>query len=157
MVAGILVLTSAASMGVNLLSARLMAPSNYGTVAYWRMFSHLLLPILLFPVAIPILIAAFAAFGFAWLEFPGRNIVFTIIVALLVVPLQIALVPILRDYVSLNLNGTFLGVWLAHTGFGLALATYLLFGYISTLPREILESAFIDGASHFTIFVKLVE
>jgi alpha-glucoside transport system permease protein len=72
------------------------------------------------------------------------------------VPLQIALVPILRDYVSLNLNGTFLGVWLAHTGFGLALATYLLFGYISTLPREILESAFIDGASHFTIFVKLV-
>ncbi len=75
---------------------------------------------------------------------------------LLVVPLQIALVPILRDYNSLGLNGTFLAVWLAHTGFGLALATYLLFNYISTLPRETFESAFIDGASHFTVFTKLV-
>ena len=105
---------------------------------------------------IPILIAAFAAFGFAWLEFPGRNIFFTIIVALLVVPLQIALVPILKDYVSLGLNGTFLGIWLAHTGFGLPLATYLLFNYISTLPRELLESAYIDGASNFTIFTNLI-
>jgi alpha-glucoside transport system permease protein len=105
---------------------------------------------------IPILIAAFAAFGFAWLNFPGRNILFTIIVALLVVPLQIALVPILKDYVALDLNGTFLGIWLAHTGFGLPLATYLLFNYISSLPRELLESAFIDGASNFTIFVKLI-
>jgi alpha-glucoside transport system permease protein len=105
---------------------------------------------------IPILIAAFAAFGFAWLDFPGRNIVFTIIVALLVVPLQIALVPILQDYVKLQLNGTFLGIWLAHTGFGLPLATYLLFNYISTIPRELLESAYIDGASNFTIFTNLI-
>jgi alpha-glucoside transport system permease protein len=107
-------------------------------------------------VAIPILIAAFAAYGFAWMRFPGRKIMFVAVVAMIVVPLQIALVPILRDYVKLNLNGTFLGVWLAHTGFGLALATYLLYGYISTIPREILESAFIDGASHFTIFQRLV-
>jgi alpha-glucoside transport system permease protein len=105
---------------------------------------------------IPILIAAFAAYAFAWMNFPGRRIMFILVVGLLVVPLQIALVPILRDYNSLNLNGTFLAVWLAHTGFGLALATYLLFNYISTLPRETLESAFIDGASHFTIFQKLV-
>ncbi len=105
---------------------------------------------------IPILIAAFAAYGFAWMRFPGRRIFFTIVVALLVVPLQIALVPILRDYVGLNLNGTFLGIWLAHTGFGLPLATYLLFGYIVTLPRDILESAFIDGASQFTIFTQLI-
>ena len=104
---------------------------------------------------IPILIAAFAAFGFAWLEFPGRNIVFTIIVALLVVPLQIALVPILKDYVNMGLNGTFLGIWLAHAGFGLPLATYLLFNYIGTIPRELLESAYIDGASNFTIFTNL--
>ncbi len=76
---------------------------------------------------IPILIAAFAAYGFAWMRFPGRKIMFIAMIALLVVPLQIALVPILRDYVTLNLNGTFLGVWLAHTGFGLALATYLLY------------------------------
>jgi len=105
---------------------------------------------------IPILIAAFAAYAFAWMTFPGRRLMFILVVGLLVVPLQIALVPILRDYNALNLNGTFLSVWLAHTGFGLALATYLLFNYISTLPRETLESAFIDGASHFTVFVRLV-
>ena len=105
---------------------------------------------------IPILIAAFAAYGFAWMNFPGRRTFFIMIVALLVVPLQIALVPILMDYNRLGLNGTFLAIWLAHTGFGLALATYLLFGYISTLPREMLESAFIDGASHYTVFTRLV-
>lgn len=105
---------------------------------------------------IPILIAAFAAYAFAWMRFPGRRLFFILVVALLVVPLQIALVPILRDYSRLGLNGTFLGMWLAHTGFGLALATYLLYNYISGLPRETLESAFIDGASHFTIFVRLI-
>lgn len=105
---------------------------------------------------IPILIAAFAAYGFAWMRFPGRKLFFAVVVAMLVVPLQIALVPILRAYVTLELNGEFLAVWLAHTGFGLALATYLLFNYISLLPRDIFESAFLDGASHFTIFQKLV-
>jgi len=105
---------------------------------------------------IPILIAAFAAFGFSWLNFPGRGTIFTIVVAILVVPLQISLVPILQDYTKLNLNGTFLGIWLAHTGFGLPLATYLLFNYMSTLPRDLLEAAYIDGASNFTIFTKLI-
>jgi alpha-glucoside transport system permease protein len=105
---------------------------------------------------IPILIAAFAAYGFAWMKFPGRKVFFIMVVAMLVVPLQIALIPILRDYTKLNLNGTFLAIWLAHTGFGLPLATYLLFNYISSLPRDILESAFIDGASHFTIFTNLI-
>ncbi len=105
---------------------------------------------------IPILIAAFAAYGFAWMSFPGRRFFFTLVVALLVVPLQIALVPVLRDFAGLGLNGTFLGIWLAHTGFGLPLAIFLLFNYISTLPRETLESAFIDGASHFTVFTRLV-
>ena len=105
---------------------------------------------------IPILIAAFAAYAFAWMKFPGRRGMFILVIALLVVPLQIALVPILRDYKALNLNGTFLAIWLAHTGFGLSLATYLLYNYISTLPRDILESAFIDGASPFTVFTQLV-
>lgn len=105
---------------------------------------------------IPILIAAFAAYAFAWMRFPGRRPAFIMVVALLVVPLQIALVPILRDYRRLELNGTFLAIWLAHTGFGLALAVYLLYNYISQLPRETLESAFIDGASHFTVFVRLI-
>jgi len=105
---------------------------------------------------IPILIAAYAAYAFAWMRFPGRRLMFVAVVGLIVVPLQIALVPILRDYNTLGLNGTFLAMWLAHTGFGLALATYLLFNYISSLPRDILESAFIDGASHFTIFNRLI-
>ena len=105
---------------------------------------------------IPILIAAFAAYGFSWLKFPGRGLLFTIVVALLVVPLQISLVPILQDYTKLDLNGTFLGIWLAHTGFGLPLATYLLYNYISTIPRVLLEAAFLDGASNFTIFTMLI-
>jgi len=105
---------------------------------------------------IPILIAAFAAYGFAWMRFPGRRLLFIMVVALLVVPLQISLVPILQDYVKLQLNNTYLGIWLAHTGFGLPLAVYLLYNYISSLPKDILESAFIDGASHFTIFTRLI-
>jgi alpha-glucoside transport system permease protein len=105
---------------------------------------------------IPIMIAAFAAYGFAWIQFPGRKLLFVMVVALLAVPLQIALVPILRDYIALNLNGTFLGIWLAHTGFGLPLAVYLLYNYISQLPRDIFESAFLDGATHFTIFTRLI-
>ena len=105
---------------------------------------------------IPILVAAFAAYGFAWMRFAGRTVLFILVVAMLVVPLQIALVPILRDYVALNLNGTYLAVWLAHTGFGLALAVFLLFNYIAELPQEIMESAFIDGASHFQTFWRLI-
>ena len=106
--------------------------------------------------AIPIFIAACAAYGFAWMKFKGRKVLFVTVVALLVVPLQIALIPILRDYTNLGLTGTWLAIWLAHTGFGLPLATYLLYNYISGLPREILESAFLDGASHFTLFVRLI-
>jgi alpha-glucoside transport system permease protein len=105
---------------------------------------------------IPIMIAAFAAYAFAWIDFPGRKVFFIIVVALLAVPLQIALIPILRDYIAIDLAGTYLGIWLAHTGFGLALAVYLLYNYISTLPRDIMESAFIDGASQFTIFTRLI-
>jgi alpha-glucoside transport system permease protein len=105
---------------------------------------------------IPIFLAAIAAYAFAWMVFPGRKILFMILVALLVVPLQMSLIPILRDYRVLGLNGTFLGVWLANTGFGLPLATYLLYNYIVTLPREVFESAVIDGASHPVMFSKLV-
>jgi len=107
-------------------------------------------------VVIPILIAAFAAYGFAWLKFPGRRILFITMVALLVVPLQIALIPVLKAYLAIDLNGTFLAVWLAHAGFGLALATYLLYNYISQLPKDLIESAALDGASHFTTFRKLI-
>jgi len=109
-------------------------------------------------VVIPITIAAFAAYAFAWLKFPGRDFLFAVVVVLLVVPLHTALIPLLRLYSdpNVNLNGTFLGIWLAHTGFGLPIAVYLLSGYISTIPKEIMESAMIDGASPYTAFTKLV-
>ena len=107
-------------------------------------------------VVIPITIAAFAAYAFAWLHFPGRNFLFALVIGLMVVPLHMALIPMLRLYTTLDLNGTFLGVWLAHTGFGLPLAVYLLHGYISSLPKEIIESAQIDGASPMTTFTQLV-
>jgi alpha-glucoside transport system permease protein len=107
-------------------------------------------------VVIPITIAAFAAYAFAWLEFPGRRFFFTVVVGLMVVPLQMSLIPLLRLYTQMDLNGTFLGIWLAHTGFGLPLAIFLLFGYISTLPGEIIESARVDGASPLTTFTRLV-
>jgi len=105
---------------------------------------------------IPIGLAAFAAYGFAWMKFPGRKMLFALVVGLLVIPIQVSLIPLLRDFVTLHVNGTFLAVWLAHTGFGLPLATYLLFNYISELPHEVLEAAYVDGASHFTIFTRLI-
>lgn len=105
---------------------------------------------------IPILIATFAAYAFAWLRFPFRKTMFVIVIMLLVVPIQIAMIPVLKDYTSLGLNGTFLGVWLAHAGFGLPLATYFMYSYISQLPRDLFESAFMDGASNFTIFTRLI-
>jgi alpha-glucoside transport system permease protein len=117
---------------------------------------------------IPITIAAFAAYAFAWMDFKGRYVLFVVVAGLLVVPLQMALIPILRLYADgavlfgrrifpdLDLNGTFLGVWLAHAGFGLPLATYLLTNYIRMLPSSLIESAKIDGADHFTIFWRLV-
>ncbi|MCZ8521821.1 MULTISPECIES: carbohydrate ABC transporter permease [Paenibacillus] len=105
---------------------------------------------------IPVLIASFAAYGFAWLKFPGRRTLFVVVIALLVVPIQVALIPIMKDFTGLGLNGSFLGIWIAHTGFGLPLATYFMFNYISQLPKDLFESAFMDGASNFTIFTKLV-
>ena len=105
---------------------------------------------------IPIAVAAFAAYAFAWMEFPGRQVLFVIVVGLLVVPLQMTLIPLLRVYNRLGLAGTFLGIWLAHTGYGLPFAVYLLRNFIGGLPRDLLESAFLDGASHLTAFIRLV-
>ncbi len=105
---------------------------------------------------IPVLIAAFAAYAFTFMEFPGRDWLFVIIVALLVVPLQVALVPLLRIYSDLGLQGSFAAVWLAHAGFGMPLAIFILRGYMATLPRGIIESAKIDGASHYQTFWRLI-
>ena len=105
---------------------------------------------------IPIAIAAFAAYAFSWMEFWGRRWIFIIVVGLLVVPLQMSLIPLLRFYNQMGIANSYPGIWLAHTGFGLPLAIYLLYAYISGLPREIIESAKIDGATHFEIFVRLI-
>ena len=105
---------------------------------------------------IPITIAAFAAYAFAWIKFPGRGVLFAVVVGLLVVPLQMSLIPVLRLYSDGGLYGTFLGIWLAHTAFGLPLAIFLLYNFISQLPRDLFESAAIDGASHYQSFIKIV-
>jgi alpha-glucoside transport system permease protein len=105
---------------------------------------------------IPITLAAFAAYGFAWIKFKGRSLMFGVVVGLLVVPLQLSLVPLLKIYQSTELTGSFIGIWLAHTGFGLPLAVFLLYNYISQLPKDLFESAFIDGATPFTAFTRLV-
>jgi alpha-glucoside transport system permease protein len=117
-------------------------------------------------VAIPatiisVMVAAFAAYALAWMRFPGRTLFVIAVVALLVVPLQMALIPVLRLHNAVaglaGIDGKgYFAVWLAHTGFGLPLAVYLLRNYMLGLPREIMESARMDGASHFQTFVRLV-
>ncbi|WP_306120756.1 MULTISPECIES: carbohydrate ABC transporter permease [unclassified Roseitalea] len=105
---------------------------------------------------IPILIAAFAAYALAWMEFPGRALLIACVVALLVVPLQLALIPLLQLHNAIGIGKGYLGVWLAHTGFGLPLAIYLLRNYMVGLPRDIIENARVDGATDFQIFVRII-
>lgn len=105
---------------------------------------------------IPIAIACFAAYAFAWMKFPGRQALFILVVCLLVVPLQTTLIPVLRVYRDFGLTNTFLGIWLAHTGYGLPLGIYLLRNYIGALPSDLIEAAQVDGASHLKIFTKLI-
>ncbi len=105
---------------------------------------------------IPILIAAFAAYALAWMDFPGRAILIAIVVGLLVVPLQLALIPLLSLHNAIGIGKGYLGVWLAHTGFGLPLAIYLLRNYMVGLPRDIIENAKVDGATDFQIFTKII-
>lgn len=104
---------------------------------------------------LPIAIAAFAAYAFAWMDFPFKNVLFVVVIGLLVVPLQLTLIPVLRLYAQAGIAGSFLAVWLAHTGYGLPFAVYLLRNYMGGLPREVFESAAIDGASPKTAFFRL--
>ncbi|MBB4479039.1 carbohydrate ABC transporter permease [Rhizobium etli] len=110
---------------------------------------------------IPILIAAFAAYALSWMDFPGRALLIALVVGLIVVPLQMSLIPLLRLYNEVgNMLGqpskTYPGIWLAHTAFGMPLAIFLLRAYIAGLPKEIIESARVDGASDFEIFTRIV-
>jgi len=104
---------------------------------------------------IPIMVAAFAAYAFAWMEFPGRNALFIVVVGLLVVPLQAALIPVLQLTTDVGITGSFLAIWLAHTGFGLPFAIFLLRNFFGALPKEMFEAAYIDGASPTTAFFRL--
>jgi alpha-glucoside transport system permease protein len=105
----------------------------------------------------PLFIAAFAAYAFAWMQFPFRNVLFVMVVGLLVVPLQTTFVPILQLFGphGLNINGSFLALWLAHTAYGLPFAIFLLRNFMGGLPREVFESAAIDGASPVASFFQL--
>jgi len=104
---------------------------------------------------LPILFAAFAGYAFSWLHFRGRMWLFALLVGLQIVPLQMTLIPISRVYAQLGLNGTFVGIWLFHTGFGLPYAIYLMRNFLGSLPRDLFESAYLDGASHWTAFWRL--
>lgn len=107
---------------------------------------------------IPIMFAAFAAYAFTFLEFKGKDVIFISIVAVMVVPLQVALVPMLNllGPRGLGISGQFVAVWLLHTGFGMPLAIYTIRNYMATLPRSIIESAKMDGATHYQTFWRLV-
>ena len=105
---------------------------------------------------IPILVAAFAAYALAWMDFPGRALLIAAVVGLLVVPLQLALIPLLKLHNEIGIGKGYLGVWLAHTGFGLPLAIYLLRNYMVGLPKDIIENARVDGATDFQIFIKII-
>jgi alpha-glucoside transport system permease protein len=139
-------------------------PENYRTVLFSEGLGRSFINSLTVTVPatiIPILIAAFAAYALAWMRFPGRALLVATVIGLLVVPLQMSLIPLLKMYNGVGAffgvpAKTYLGIWLAHTGFGLPFAIYLLRSYIAGLPREIIESARIDGASDFEIFVKIV-
>ncbi|GKY87688.1 carbohydrate ABC transporter permease [Sinisalibacter aestuarii] len=105
---------------------------------------------------IPIAIAAFAAYALAWMDFPGRGLLIAAIVGLLVVPLQLALIPLLKFHLGIGIGKGYLGTWMAHTGFGLPLAVYLLRNYMVGLPRDIIENAKVDGATDFQIFTRII-
>ena len=110
---------------------------------------------------IPLIIGAFAAYALSWMNFYGRDLIFATIVCLLVVPLQMSLIPILTIYNQIgNFFGvsakSYVGIWLAHTGFGLPLKIFLLRNFIKSLPHEMFEAARVDGASHYQIFMKII-
>jgi alpha-glucoside transport system permease protein len=105
---------------------------------------------------LPLFIGAAAAYAFSWIKFPFRDTIFLLIVALMVVPIQMALVPLLRLFRDLGIVDWYIGIWLAHTAFGLPLAVFLLRNFFITLPRDLIEAARVDGASNLRIFLRVV-
>lgn len=104
----------------------------------------------------PVIIGSLAAYALAWIKFPGRRAVLLFILALLIIPIQTTLVPVLQLFNSLKLTGSVIGIWIAHTAYGMPFAIYLMRGFFASLPREVFESAKIDGASELDIFIRIV-
>jgi alpha-glucoside transport system permease protein len=132
---------------------------NYQTVLSQNGMARSFLNSLIITVpgtVIPIIVAGFAAYAFAWMKFPGRNALFIFVVALLVVPIQMTLIPVLRLYADIGLVATFPGIWLAHTAYGLPFAIFLLRNFFGALPRELIESANLDGASNLGVFFRII-
>ena len=107
-------------------------------------------------VLIPLALASLAAYAFAWINFPGKNILFLAIFALQIVPLQVTLIPLLQIYVKLDVTGTFWTLWLSHSTFALPLAIYLLHNFMREIPAGLIEAARIDGAGHVSIFFRVM-
>ena len=157
----------------------LMTPQDYNSFGWWKLLSEpslatwqnysnlwndsdipgALWTTLLITIGgtiLPILIASLAGYAFAWLEFPGRDWIFIVVVALLVVPLQMALIPMFQLYNDLSLFDTVLGLILFHTAFGLPFAIFLLRNFFIGIPRDLMEAARIDGAGEMKIFLRLI-
>jgi alpha-glucoside transport system permease protein len=105
---------------------------------------------------IPVFVAALAAYALAWIPFRGKQIIFLIVIVLLVIPIQTTLVPVLQLFNQFGVTGTLIALWLAHTGYGLPFAIYLLRNFFASLPRELLESAKIDGATDWRVFLRII-
>ena len=132
---------------------------NYRTVLDAQGMGEAFLNSLLIAVPstfLPLTVGALAAFAFSWIRFPFRDTVFLAIVALMVVPIQAALIPVLKLFRELELTNSYLGIWLAHTGFALPFCIFLLRNFFIALPRDLIEAARVDGASSLRIFLRIV-
>jgi alpha-glucoside transport system permease protein len=164
---------------IGLFLTSLLAPADFQTNGWWKVISHphlatwanysnvwhstdiphalvLTAEIAIGGTVLPIIVAALAGYAFAWIDFPGRDWLFIVVIALLVVPLQMALIPIFTLYNHLSLFDTVIGLVLFHTAFGLPFAIFLLRNFFIGIPKDILESARIDGASEIRIFLRLI-
>jgi alpha-glucoside transport system permease protein len=141
---------------------------SHPSIATWENYSQLIhhtdiphalwttVQIAVGATVLPIIVAAIAAYAFAWLDFPGRDWIFVAVIAMLVVPLQMALIPIFSLYNHLGIFDTVLSLVLFHTAFALPFAIFLLRNFFIGIPKDILESARIDGASEWRIFLRLI-
>ena len=107
-------------------------------------------------VIMPVLFAAYAAYGLTYLPFRGRKLLLALLLSMLVIPLQVAFIPLLKLWLSLGIKGSWISIWITHTAFGMPLAISVLYGFISRLPSELIEAARSEGASHYQVFWKIV-